>query len=194
MKGKHMLYIGGAAALVWLVSRVSGNLRTTLKNLQFELSGIRFRVTNIFKPEVIVRLNLFNPNDSAVPVTDFFGKIYSGTTLIADFNLGQPVTVAARQQTSVEVSAKVSAINLILKIIRKENMAALYVDGILKTAVADIPVKKTYDVRDAVGTVNKGNLLTMRRRFVAARRTGFKGGFLQHLKYQGRYPALYSRQ
>lgn len=190
---KGWLLIGGAVAAVIYAASRSKAIQETVKYLQYDITGVKFKVSNILKPEVLLTFNIFNPNKTSVPVQDIIGQIKASGTTIASFSNVSPITINGEQNTSVQVSARISALSLVLKIIRGESLGVLTVDALLKTGSYSIPVVKTLALKDMIGAAPvKRKGLTMKEYFKGRKTKRVKpaGGFLSYWGKKNRFKSM----
>jgi LEA14-like dessication related protein len=150
-KGTKWLIGGGVLAAAYAVYKTM-NIQKSIEFFQYSITGLKFKVSNILKPEVIFDISVYNPNKTAVPVTSFFGTIKSGATILANFNNVSAITVGGNQQSTISVSAKINALTVILKLISGSKITSVIVDGMLKTSLFDLPITKTVTLSSLSGT------------------------------------------
>lgn len=133
-----------AAYRVW-------NTKESIRYLQYQISGVKFRAPNFFSPEIIFSVNVYNPNRVGVPINSFFGTIKQGGNVIANFESTTPILLQGNQTQVIDIKASVKAISLIMAVIRKQiNLKAVQIDGMLKTGLFDMPIRKTVNVLDGL--------------------------------------------
>ncbi|MFZ4056971.1 MAG: LEA type 2 family protein [Ferruginibacter sp.] len=144
MKGK--LLVGLGLGLVGYVTYRSWQLNNTIKFLQYSISGLKFRINNILQPEIIFSISVYNPNRTSIPVNDFLGQITAGNNVLASFKAAKPINIAGEETQTIQVSARVSAIQLVRQIFNKQKLESIQIDGIIKTGFFDLPVKRTVSI------------------------------------------------
>jgi LEA14-like dessication related protein len=150
-----------AAYRVW-------NTKESIKFLQYQIAGVKFKAPNIFSPEIIFSINVFNPNKTGVPVNSFFGTIKQNGNIIANFENTTPITLQGNQSQVIDIKANVKAISLILAVIRKQiNLKAVQIDGMLKTGLFDMPIHQTVNVLQALSGVSDNTIDNARRNYMS---------------------------
>lgn len=161
MQSKKLIGVGLAIAAI-AAYRI-WNTKESLKFLQYNMSGVKFNFKNPLKPELIFAIEIFNPNRAGIPITDFFGVIKQSNTIIANFRNLQQVTLAGNQNHTIEVVARVNAINTVLSILRNKNLKFVTIEAMLKTGFFDMPIKKTINVLEGIGNIQSANFNRMHR-------------------------------
>ncbi len=152
--GNKKLWGVGLALAAFAAYRV-WNTKESIKYLQYQISGVKFRAPSLFSPEIIFSINVYNPNRVGVPVNSFFGTIKQGGNVIANFESTTPILLQGNQTQVIDIKASVKAISLILAVIRKQiNLKAVQIDGMLKTGLFDMPIRKTVNVLDGLAGIN----------------------------------------
>ena len=204
MKGKGIFILAGAAAVIYAISRNAKGLQQSIKYLQYRIAAVNFKIS--WSPTIVFKIGLYNPNDTAIPITGLFGKILSGNTTVATFNATNAVTVTPNKEEILEVSANISALTLVMKIISGQTMKFITIDGVLKTTLFNQDFNKTIDVTQPVSGVGtagvpwwknlnpskkKLSAMQLMKAWKKARKAGkFKGGFLQYSQQYRMNPAL----
>jgi LEA14-like dessication related protein len=149
VKGKNFLLFGVLSAVAYAAYK-SSQVKENLKYLHYDINRLRFNLKNILKPEIIIAVELFNPNSITIPVTDFFGQIKAGSDVLAHFKNLQAVNVPPRSSTQFEVSTKVSALGLLYKIIKGQSFATIDITGQMQTALYSLPLQKSINIKEAI--------------------------------------------
>lgn len=143
---------GLGLGLVAYAAYKSWNVQQSLKFLQYNISGLKLKMSNPFRPQVTFMIDVLNPNQTAVPINSFFGVVKAGDTVIADFENVATVTIGGNKRTTVEVAANVKALTIILAIIQRKSLKTVVLDGMIKTALFDMPISKTVAFAGLAGT------------------------------------------
>lgn len=152
MDGKNKVLLGGLVAYAGILFLKYKQAPITLKFFQYSLKGLKFKLSKTLVPEVIVSIEIFNPNRGAVPVTDFFGTISSKGVVLANFRNTEPVNINGSEQSTITVSAKISAAALVMKIINGSLTGVLDIDAVIKSNFFTMPIKKQFDLK--TGTIS----------------------------------------
>ncbi len=165
----------GLAVAAFSLYRV-WNTKESIKFLQYQVNGVKFRAPNILSPEITFSINIYNPNRAGIPVQSFFGTIRQGGNVIANFESTTPILLQGNQRQTIAIKANVKAISLILAVIRKQiNLKAVQIDGMLKTGLFDMPVRTTVNVLDGIAGMHE-------RHQIFPTEHVYRGGFLNYPK------------
>ncbi len=163
MTGKNTMWMGLGAGVLLYAAFHAASVKRTIKFFQYNISGIKFNLANLLKPEIIFSVEVFNPNRTSIPVTSFFGVIKHQDTILANFKNNVPVNIAGNETEYVAVSAKVNAITVLLSLIRGKKIKVLTVQGVMKTPMFDLPIANTIDLSTGKAISGIGNNLHISR-------------------------------
>lgn len=138
-----MLGFGGLA--LYALSRGKA-IKETVELLEWTPDGIQFKFES-GQPTLIVRMNIYNPNRTAVPFKGFVGKLNFKGNAIASFVNTTPVTINSNEMTKVDIRFRVSWLNSLIAAFDKSTDAAISVTGLLKTGLVDVPVGMSYNFK-----------------------------------------------
>ena len=162
MANKKPLFVFCLAALMFAAYK-SWNIKESIKYLQYDISGLKIRLKNLLQPEIVFAITVYNPNKTAVPVQSFFGNIINGNgMLLGSFRSESQINLAGKESQTVDVSARVSALSVVMQIIQKKKIENVKMQGMLKTGFFDMPFQKIVSLSDLgggqVGHINKSSL------------------------------------
>lgn len=164
MNKKKVLVGAGLLAIIYATYR-SFNLSKSIEYFQYSITGLKFKISNILKPEIIFAISIYNPNRVSVPVQSFFGTIKSGNTVLANFSSASPININGNQQSTIDVSARVNALTVLGNLIRGKKISSVVVDGMIKTGLFDLPILKTVSLSalSGIGDEEIGNVMRAHR-------------------------------
>ena len=170
------IFFGVGIAAVLLAAYQAFNIKRSFAFFQYNLSGLKLKIKGI-TPEIIFSIQIYNPNQTSIPITDFFGVIKKGDQILANFRNINAVTIGSREYTTIDVSTKVSLLSVALQVIRGVNLGTLTVDAMIKTAMFDMPIKKDVVLANLAGINNVGRTKIyyprQRRKAAIVQPTGF---------------------
>lgn len=180
MANKKIFWGLGIAAFVFAAYRTI-NFKASVAFFQYSLGGLKFRMKGL-TPEIIFNIQVYNPNQTSIPITSFFGVIKKGEQILANFENLNPVTIGEKATSSIDVSCRIKLLSVILNIVRGQSLGLLTVEGMLKTTLFEMPVKKDVSLSSLAGTQEIGRLTRkMNSRFpVRMRPVKMQSGFLQY--------------
>lgn len=165
MKKGWLLLGGGLAAMIYAGYK-GATQQETLKFFSYSISGIKVKLTNLLSPQIIFAVKVFNPNRTAIPITDFFGNINTNNgTRLATFTNTEAVNLTGQTESTINISARVSALTIIAQLITGGKISSVVVDGIIKTPVFQMPVQKTVTLSSLSGTEEIARVSWQERRF-----------------------------
>jgi LEA14-like dessication related protein len=157
------------------------NKKESIKFLQYQIAGLRFRAPNIFSPEITFSINVYNPNKTVIPVNSFFGTIKQSGTIVANFENTSPINLQGNTSQVIDIKANVKAISLVLAIIRNQiNLKAVQIDGMIKTGYFDVHVNTTVNVLQALGGVADNTVEESRKSYMQRMAPFFNRKFINN--------------
>jgi len=181
MTSKNFLWGAGFLALLYGAYRVSV-LKRSVEFFQYSLSGLKFRVKSL-QPEIIFSIQVYNPNQTAIPVNDFFGVIKQGDRILANFKNLSAINLGGKETQRIDISAKINVLSVVMQILRGQKINTLTVDAILKTEMFDMPIRKDVSLSALSGTeeMSRTNNLLMKTMGPRTKqRTPVQSSFLQY--------------
>ena len=161
MKNNKKIFLGaGVLAIIYAAFKAS-SISRSISFFQYSITGLKFRVSNVLKPEIIFAVGIYNPNRVSVPVTSFFGTIKNGTTILASFSNDTPVVINGQQQSTIQVAARVNALTVVASLISKKKISSVFIDGVMKTGFFDLPIQQTVSLSTLSGTDAEIGMLRM---------------------------------
>ena len=157
MASKNLLWGVGIAAVMYAAYRVA-NLKKSVEFFQYSLSGLKFRISKSLQPEIIFSIQVYNPNQTSIPVNDFFGVIKQGDKVLANFKNLSAISLGSNETQTIDISAKINVVSVVMQIIRGQKINSLTVDAMLKTGFFDMPVKKEVYLSTLSGTGEMGRM------------------------------------
>ena len=157
MASKNLLWGVGIAAVMYAAYRVA-NLKKSVEFFQYSLSGLKFRISKSLQPEIIFSIQVYNPNQTNIPVNDFFGVIKKDDRILASFKNLSSISLGGKETQSIDISAKINVLSVVMQIIRGEKINTLTIDAMLKTGFFDMPVKREVSLSSLSGTRDIGRM------------------------------------
>lgn len=143
MKGKILLFSAGALGL-FLLSRAKA-IKETVRFLEYTPGDVSLKFEGLV-PVLHIRLDIYNPNKTSVPVSGILGKIYFKGRSVATFTNTDKVNINDKESTSVNMKIRLSLFNAVVALLTKETNKVLEIDGLIKTVLKDIPFGYSYDL------------------------------------------------
>lgn len=143
MNGKILL-IGGGALALYLISRAKA-IKETVKFLEYTPGDVSLKFEGL-TPIINIRLDIYNPNRTSVPVNGVLGRIFFKGKSVASFTNADKVIINGNESTSVNVKVRLSLFNAAVALLTKDPSRKLEIDGLIKTSVTDIPFGYSYDL------------------------------------------------
>lgn len=147
---KTILIGAGAAGLGYLLYK-SWNVKKSVDFFQYSISSLKVSFRNILQPELIFGIQVYNPNKTGVPISEFFGTINYGSVLLANFRSTGPIVLAGSESKVIDVATRVSVMNVLAQIFAGTSQPNVVVNGMLKTPFFDLPIKKTVSMSSISG-------------------------------------------
>ncbi|TWI80536.1 LEA14-like dessication related protein [Lacibacter cauensis] len=133
------LIIAAGVGLAWLGIRAAAK-KQAFDLLTYGVSNIALR-WNGLTPMLNFKLNIFNPNAESIPVQQVSGKIYFKNAAVATFLNQTAINIAAKSSTAVDMTVRLSLGGFVAALINKTADAQAVVDGLIRTAYFDVPIK-----------------------------------------------------
>jgi hypothetical protein len=96
-------------------------------------------------PILLIKLNIYNPNRSSVPVNGILGKIYFKGQPLVNFVNEDRLVINGAQTGQVTIRARLSLFSTAVALFQKDPFKKIEIDGLIKTSVTDIPFGYAYD-------------------------------------------------
>lgn len=148
-----LLFIAGGGILLWLVSRAK-SIKETVQFLEYTPGKIKLKFEGLV-PVLTIRLDIYNPNRTSVPMNGVIGQLYFKGRPVASFVNKEPVNINGNETSSVDMKVKLSLFNTAVALFTKEPKKEVVVDGLIKTAITDIPFNYSYDFTSMLAKKNK---------------------------------------
>lgn len=142
MNGKVLLLLGGAG-LVYLATRAKA-IKETVEFLEYTPRGIELKFEGLV-PVLYIKLDIYNPNRSSVPVNGFVGRVFYKGSPVANITHTDRININGNMNSSLTLKVRLSLYNAVVSLLAKDPNKAISIDGLIKTPITDLPVKFSYD-------------------------------------------------
>jgi len=142
MKGG--LIIGGGILIALLLARRAKSIKDTVKMLDYMPRGIDLKFEGL-TPVLTLKIDVYNPNRTSVPVDGVVGKIsYNGGTL-ATFSTNEKFSIDGTEAITIPVKVRLSLFNAIVTAFDNDHSKTVRIDGLVKcNYLADLPISWSY--------------------------------------------------
>lgn len=152
MSSKILLLAGGGI-LLWLVARAKA-IKETVSFLEYTPGKIQLKFEGLV-PVLSIRLDIYNPNKTSVPMNGILGQLYFKGRPVASFVNNSAVNINGNETSPVDMKVRLSLFNTVVALFTKEPKKEILVDGLIKTSVTDIPFNYSYDFTSMLAKKNK---------------------------------------
>lgn len=150
MKGA-LLIGGGVLGLLYLASRAKA-IKETVQYLEYTPEGIDLHFEGLV-PVITVKLNIYNPNRTSVPVDGILGQIRYNGNMVASFTNTERINLNGNESTTVPVKVRLSLFNAAVTLFTKDSNKKLSIDGLIKCSyITDVPFGWSYDFNTKVSS------------------------------------------
>lgn len=138
-----ILLIGAGGALLYLVSRAK-SITETVRFLEYTPGAVDLKFEGLV-PVLNLRLDIYNPNRTSVPINGIIGQINFKGKPVASFVNTDKVNITANMKSSINLKVRLSLFNTAVALFTKEANKIIDIDGLIKTSITDIPFGYSYD-------------------------------------------------
>jgi|CXWL01.1.fsa_nt_gi hypothetical protein len=145
-----MLLLGVGGVIIWLALKAK-SIKETFRFLEYMPAGVSFKLEG-FAPVLFIKLKIYNPNKTAIPINGVLGQIFYKGNAIASFTNTGKVSINGNETTTVDMKARISLTNIAIAAFSKDTKKVIDVDGLIKTGFTDIPFGYSYNFASKVAS------------------------------------------
>lgn len=131
---KKFFLFGGIAYLAYRV----WNTQASVKMFQYAFEGVRFTLEGLV-PIVYIKLNIYNPNRTTVPVQTVVGNVFYKGNRIASFTNTAQLAINGQENRTIELKVRLSLANVLITVLNKNPAKEVEVSGLIRTGFFDLP-------------------------------------------------------
>ncbi len=107
---RSFINIIGVVALGWFI--LSHLASSVISKLSVSNVSIKLGSLNASGLPIIIPITIRNNSDTSIPVNSFDGLLFHGSTAIAPVIIDNPINIAAKQSTTVDVRSFINILDL----------------------------------------------------------------------------------
>lgn len=168
MKKSALLIIGLLGVGVAAFAAKANNVKATIKQIVVSFSGIKYvkEGSNVLQTKLLLTINVFNPNYTPLTFESFTGSLlYNGRRISSfAFNaMGRNIKILMGNNLMdadillSHVSLALEAKDLIQKLIKKQPIGNIVIDGYVKAGGISMPITQTITLPAIAGISNTCN-------------------------------------